>query len=169
MPGGFDWLQTTSASSCTTSIDLTTDTTYSNTGTNVSQPCKQALYNDIQSSATVFLPIFDCDSTVVGCPGYKSTGANAIYHISGLAGFVPTGYRDLPRRKQFADASARDAFASQVHLRHNLNPKSLLPGDGPQHFDVARLAVTEPEVGSHEDGVGAQAAGQNVMHKLVWR
>ena len=96
MPGGFDWLQTTSASSCTTSIDLTTDTTYSNTGTNVSQPCKQALYNDIQSSATVFLPIFNCDSTVLGCPGYKSTGANAIYHIAGLAGFVPTGYSDLP-------------------------------------------------------------------------
>ena len=96
MPGGFDWLQTTSASSCTTSIDLTTDTTYSNTGANVSQPCKQALYNDIQSSATVFLPIFDCDSTVLGCPGYRSTGANAIYHIAGLAGFVPTGYSDLP-------------------------------------------------------------------------
>jgi len=62
----------------------------------VTQACKQALQNYIQASATVFLPIFDCDSTVPGCPGYKSTGANAIYHISGLAGFVPTGYSDLP-------------------------------------------------------------------------
>jgi Flp pilus assembly protein TadG len=96
LPGGFDWLQTTSPTTCTTKIDLTTDTTLNNTGANVTQACKQALQNDIQSSATVFLPIFDCDSTVVGCPGYKSTGANAIYHISGLAGFVPTGYRDLP-------------------------------------------------------------------------
>lgn len=95
MPGGFDWLQPTSPSTCTTYIDLTTNTTFNNTGANVSQPCKQALYNDIQSSATVFLPIFDCNSTVVGCPGYKTTGANAIYHISGLAGFVPTGYSDL--------------------------------------------------------------------------
>jgi Flp pilus assembly protein TadG len=95
MPGGFDWLQPTSPGTCTTYIDLTTDTTFNNTGANVTEPCKQALYTDIQSSATVFLPIFDCDSTVVGCPGYKTTGANAIYHISGLAGFVPTGYSDL--------------------------------------------------------------------------
>lgn len=95
LPGGFDWLQPTSPTTCTTNIDLTTDTTFNNTGANVSAPCKQALYNDIQAAATVFLPIFDCDSTVQGCPGYKSTGANAIYHISGLAGFVPTGYSDL--------------------------------------------------------------------------
>ena len=95
LPGGFDWLQPTSPTTCTTKIDLTTDTTVNNTGANVTQACKQALQTYIQASATVFLPIFDCDSTVVGCPGYKSTGANAIYHISGLAGFVPTGYSDL--------------------------------------------------------------------------
>jgi Flp pilus assembly protein TadG len=96
LPGGFDWLQPTSPTTCTTKIDLTTDTTFNNTGANVTQACKQALQNYIQASATVFLPIFDCDSTVPGCPGYKSTGAKAIYHISGLAGFVPTGYSDLP-------------------------------------------------------------------------
>ena len=100
MPGGFDWLQPTSPSTCTTNIDLTTNTTYNNTGNNVAQPCKQSLYNDITSylnnnPVTVFLPIFDCVSTVPACPGYKTTGANAIYHIAGLAGFVPTGYSDL--------------------------------------------------------------------------
>jgi hypothetical protein len=66
----------------------------------VAQPCKQSLYNDIASylnnnPVTVFLPIFDCVSTVPTCPGYKTTGANAVYHIAGLAGFVPTGYSDL--------------------------------------------------------------------------
>jgi len=99
MPGGFDWLQPTSGT-CTTNIDLTTDTAYNNTGNNVAQLCKQVLYDDITSylnnnPVTVFLPLFDCVSAVQNCPGYKTTGSNAIYHIAGLAGFVPTGYSDL--------------------------------------------------------------------------
>ena len=91
VPGGFDWLNPTSPAVCQALIDLTTNTTYSNTGNDTSASCKTAAYNDSAAygagnPVTVFLPIFD---SVTG------TGANLQYHIMGLAGFVVTGYSDL--------------------------------------------------------------------------
>src|SRR5579875_2716580 len=92
LPGGFDWLRTTSSTVCTAVIDLSTDTTYNNTGNNVSAACKQALESYIDSynagkPVTVFIPIFDATS---------GQGSNATYTIMGLAGFVVTGYANLP-------------------------------------------------------------------------
>lgn len=101
MPGGFDWLQTTSSTTCTASIDLTTDTTYNNTGNNVSGPCQTALQNDVAAyiaghPVTVFLPVFGCPNPpVTGCP-VSGTGNNATYYIIGLAGFEITGYANIP-------------------------------------------------------------------------
>ncbi len=92
VPGGFDWLQTTSNTVCTAIIDLTTNTTYNNTGNNVSAACKQALVNYVNAynagqPITVYIPIFDATS---------GTGNNATYTIIGLAGFVITGFNNLP-------------------------------------------------------------------------
>ncbi|HEY2640819.1 MAG TPA: pilus assembly protein TadG-related protein [Streptosporangiaceae bacterium] len=101
IPGGFDWLQQTSSTSCTAKIDLTTDTTVTNTGNNVSSACKDALVADVSAyvaghPVTLFLPIFGCPSPpVTGCP-VTGTGANATYYIIGLAGFVITGYTNIP-------------------------------------------------------------------------
>jgi Flp pilus assembly protein TadG len=91
VPGGFDWLSPTSSGVCQALIDLTTDTTYSDTGNDTSAACKTSAYNDSVAYAaghpvTVFLPIFDA---VTG------SGGNLQYHIIGLAGFVVTGYSDL--------------------------------------------------------------------------
>jgi Flp pilus assembly protein TadG len=92
VPGGFDWLQTTSNTVCTAIIDLTTNTTYSNTGVSISAACKQTLvgYVDAYNAGTpitLFVPVFDASS---------GTGNNATYTIMGLAGFVITGFAHLP-------------------------------------------------------------------------
>jgi Flp pilus assembly protein TadG len=91
IPGGFDWLAPTTSNVCTALINLTTDTTYSDTGSDTSAACKQAVWNDVNSyvsgtPVTVFIPVFDAVS---------GTGANLTYTITGMAGFVPTGYWDL--------------------------------------------------------------------------
>jgi Flp pilus assembly protein TadG len=91
IPGGFDWLNPTSPSVCNALIDLTTSTSGSNTGNDVSQPCKTVLYNDITSylngtPVKVYIPVFD---------SLSGTGGNLVYHLVGMAGFVPTGYSDL--------------------------------------------------------------------------
>ena len=101
MPGGFDWLQQTSTSACTAYIDLTTDTTVTNTGNNVSGSCKTALVNDVNSAiagkpVTVFVPVFGCNqSAPAWCP-VTGTGANAQYYVVGLAGFEILGYANIP-------------------------------------------------------------------------
>jgi hypothetical protein len=95
--GGFDWLQTTGTSPCTAAIDLTTSTTASNTGASVSDGCKTVLQQDIDSQASVFVPVFGCPDpplVVTWCP-VMNTGNNATYYIIGLASFVITGYSDL--------------------------------------------------------------------------
>jgi len=101
IPGGFDWLQQTSSSSCTAKIDLTTSTIVNNTGNNVSAACQNALATDVAAyvaghPVTLFIPIFGCPNPpVAGCP-VSGTGANATYYIIGLAGFVITGYTNIP-------------------------------------------------------------------------
>jgi len=101
MPGGFDWLQQTSSSACTAYIDLTTNTTVTNTGNNVSSACKIALSNDVDAAiagkpVTVFVPVFGCDqSTPAWCP-VTGTGSNAQYAVVGLAGFEILGYANIP-------------------------------------------------------------------------
>jgi len=101
MPGGFDWLQQTSSSTCTASIDLTTSTTVTNTGNNVSSACKTALVNDVNSAiagkpVTVFVPVFGCNqSAPAWCP-VTGTGSNAQYYVVGLAGFQILGYANIP-------------------------------------------------------------------------
>jgi Flp pilus assembly protein TadG len=101
MPGGFDWLQQTSSSSCTAYIDLTAQTTVNNTGNNISAACKTALLNDVNSAiagkpVTVFVPVFGCDqSAPAWCP-VTGTGSNATYYVVGLAGFVIIGYANIP-------------------------------------------------------------------------
>lgn len=101
MPGGFDWLQQTSSSACTAYIDLTTDTTVTNTGNNVSGACKTALVNDVNAAiagnpVTVFVPVFGCNqSAPAWCP-VTGTGANAQYYVVGLAGFQILGYANIP-------------------------------------------------------------------------
>lgn len=101
MPGGFDWLQQTSSSACTASIDLTTDTTVTNTGNNVSGACKTALFNDVQAAiagkpVTVFVPVFGCNqSAPTWCP-VTGTGSSAQYYVVGLAGFQILGYANIP-------------------------------------------------------------------------
>jgi Flp pilus assembly protein TadG len=91
IPGGFDWLNTTTPSVCNAIINLVTNTSYSNTGNDTSSACKDAVWADANSflsgtPVTVFIPVFDSVS---------GTGNNLTYHITGMAGFVPTGYSDL--------------------------------------------------------------------------
>ena len=91
VPGGFGWLDTGS-NDCTASINLTADTADSNTGNDVSGPCKQVLVDDSDQYAagnpqTVYIPIYDSTS---------GTGNNCKYHVIGLASFVITGYANLP-------------------------------------------------------------------------
>jgi Flp pilus assembly protein TadG len=101
IPGGFDWLQETNTSTCTAKIDLTTSTTVTSTGNNVTSDCKSALVTDVAAyvaghPVTVFLPIFGCPNPpVAGCP-VTGTGSNAKYYIIGLAGFVVSGYKNIP-------------------------------------------------------------------------
>jgi Flp pilus assembly protein TadG len=101
MPGGFDWLQQTNSSTCTAYIDLTTDTTVTNTGNNVSSACQTALVNDVNSAiaghpVTVFVPVFGCNqSAPAWCP-VTGTGSNAQYYVVGLAGFQILGYANIP-------------------------------------------------------------------------
>lgn len=92
LPGGFGWLQPTSNGVCTAVIDLTTSTTYSDPGNNVTAACKQALRTYIDdynagNPVTLYLPIFGSTS---------GSGSGGNYTIIGLAGFVVTGYSDLP-------------------------------------------------------------------------
>jgi Flp pilus assembly protein TadG len=111
IPGGFDWLQQTSSSACTAKIDLTTNTTVNNTGNNVSAACKNALATDVSAyvaghPVTVFLPLFGCPiPPVTGCP-VTGTGANATYYIIGLAGFVISGYTNIPGLKPDAGTNS---------------------------------------------------------------
>jgi hypothetical protein len=91
VPGGFGWLSPTSQSVCTAAIDLTTSTTSSDPGNNVSAACKQLLQTFINAynagnPVTVFLPVFGSTS---------GSGNNATYTLIGVAGFVVTGYSDL--------------------------------------------------------------------------
>jgi len=101
IPGGFDWLQETNTSTCTANIDLTTNTTVTSTGNNVTSDCKNALVTDVSAylaghPVTVFLPLFGCPNpSVPGCP-VSGTGSTATYYIIGLAGFVITGYMNIP-------------------------------------------------------------------------
>lgn len=101
MPGGFDWLQQTSSSACTASIDLTTDTTVTNTGNNVSSACKTSLFNDVQAAiagkpVTVFVPVFGCNQSAPSWCPVTGTGSNAQYYVVGLAGFQILGYANIP-------------------------------------------------------------------------
>jgi Flp pilus assembly protein TadG len=101
MPGGFDWLQQTSSSACTANIDLTTDTTVTNTGNNVSSACKTALFNDVQAAiagkpVTLFVPVFGCNSSAPAWCPTTGTGTNAQYYVVGLAGFEILGYANIP-------------------------------------------------------------------------
>ncbi|HYK68966.1 MAG TPA: TadE/TadG family type IV pilus assembly protein [Streptosporangiaceae bacterium] len=111
MPGGFDWLQQTSSSTCTAYIDLTTDTTVNNTGNNVSGACKAALVDDVNSAiagkpVTVFVPVFGCNqSAPAWCP-VTGTGSNAQYYVVGLAGFEILGYANIPGLKDNGTNSA---------------------------------------------------------------
>lgn len=104
VPGGFDWLQENSSGQCTASIDLSTSTGYSNTGSNISQDCQAVLTSLVNAylagdPPTVFLPVFE-----YACPGYPppgvicapNGGGNAIYYMIGLAKFVITGYHHMP-------------------------------------------------------------------------
>jgi Flp pilus assembly protein TadG len=91
VPGGFDWLSPTASNVCNAIINLTTSTSYSDTGNNTSPACKADLYTDITSylngtPVTVYLPVFDAVS---------GTGSNLTYTLVGMAGFVPVGYSDL--------------------------------------------------------------------------
>lgn len=83
--GGFGWLASDSA--CTTDIDLSTQTTVSDPGNNVSQACRTAIQADVAAGTVVYVPIFDSTS---------GTGSNATYHLTGLAAFVLNGYQNLP-------------------------------------------------------------------------
>jgi len=104
MPGGFDWLQQTSSSVCAAYIDLTTNTTVTNTGNNVSAACQTALVDDVNSAiagkpVTVFVPVFGCNSSApTWCP-VTGTGSNAQYYVVGLAGFQILGYANIPGLK----------------------------------------------------------------------
>jgi Flp pilus assembly protein TadG len=91
VPGGFGWLASTPGT-CTATIDLTTNTTYTDPGNNVTAACKAAVAADVAAfvagnPVTVFVPVFDSTS---------GTGSNAAYHVTGLAGFVIMGNHKLP-------------------------------------------------------------------------
>jgi len=101
MPGGFDWLQETNTTNCTAKIDLTTSTTVTSTGNNVTSDCKAVLKADVAAyvsghPVTVFLPIFGCPNPPVpGCP-VSGVGSQATYYVIGLGGFVVSGYKNIP-------------------------------------------------------------------------
>jgi hypothetical protein len=155
MPGGFDWLQQTSSSSCTAFIDLTTDTTVNNTGNNVSGACKTALLNDVNSAiagkpVTLFVPVFGCDqSAPAWCP-VTGTGSNATYYVVGLAGFVIIGYANIPGMKDNGTNSActsvrgsgGNAPCIEGYFTPGLDPvaKHVVPTPSP--FDVTTIALT---------------------------
>lgn len=91
VPGGFGWLAS-APGTCTATIDLTTNTTYTDPGNNVTGPCKAAVAADVAANAagnpvTIFVPVFDSTG---------GTGGNATYHVIGLAGFVIIGNANLP-------------------------------------------------------------------------
>lgn len=104
IPGGFGWLAS-APGTCTATIDLTTNTTYTDPGNNVTGPCKAAVAADVASYAagnpvTVFVPVFDSTG---------GTGSNATYHVIGLAGFVIIGNANLPG---MADAGQKNLCTS---------------------------------------------------------
>jgi Flp pilus assembly protein TadG len=114
VPGGFGWLSS-NPGTCTATIDLTTNTTYTNPGNSVTAPCKAVIAADVASymagnPVTVFLPIFDSTS---------GTGSNAAYHVIGLSGFVITGNHKLPG---MADGGTWDACVNSGSTSGNQAP-----------------------------------------------
>jgi Flp pilus assembly protein TadG len=155
VPGGFDWLQPTNTNACTASIDLTTDTTYNNTGNNISQPCKIALVTDVDAylagkPVTVFLPVFGCPNPPVpGCP-VTGTGTNATYYVIWLAGFVITGYANMPGMDQVGapnnlglnSACQGNAPCIQGYFLPGLDPVADVLNPNPSPFQVMGIKLT---------------------------
>jgi Flp pilus assembly protein TadG len=150
IPGGFDWLQPTGSSPCTASIDLTTDTTYSNTGVAASNDCKDVLSADVTAyeagdPVTVFLPIFGCpDPPVTGCPVGGGPGQNATYYIIGLAGFVITGYKNITGLPDLGTNSACTGNAKCIegYFTPGLDPVSDYISPTPSPFDVTGIKLS---------------------------
>jgi Flp pilus assembly protein TadG len=155
MPGGFDWLQQTSSTSCTAYIDLTMDTTVTNTGNNVSGACKTALLNDVNSATagkpvTVFVPVFGCNqSAPAWCP-VTGTGANAQYYVVGLAGFVIIGYANIPGMQDngtntactSVKGSGGNAPCLEGYFTPGLDPVAKHVNPSPSPFEVSTIALT---------------------------
>jgi Flp pilus assembly protein TadG len=125
VPGGFGWLAS-APGTCTATINLTTNTTYTDPGNNVTAACKAAVAADVASfvagnPVTVFVPVFDSTS---------GTGSGAAYHVMGLAGFVIMGDHKLPGMASggtwnaclTSDPSASNAPCIEGYFKPGLDP-----------------------------------------------
>ncbi len=79
--GGFGFLDDPNGN-CSTTVS-STGTYGDNTGTSVSQPCKDALTAAQAGKYVIYLPVYN---SVTG------TGTNGVYTLKGFAAFVLTGY-----------------------------------------------------------------------------
>lgn len=134
--GGFGWLA--SDSDCTTNIDLSSQTTVSDPGNNVSQACRTAIQADVAAGTVVYVPIFDSTS---------GQGSKATYHLTGLAAFVLNGYQNLPGLKP-------DVVPTGM--------ASACPGNDPclfGYFTQAMVPVTEIGTGTDYGATAIKLSG----------
>lgn len=125
LPGGFGWLQDTSASpqNCTTTVTVTS--TYNdNTGNNASPACISTISKDYTSHAVVYLPIYN---------GLQGTGSNGVYHLAGFGAFVITGgwlNGNGGGFKQPSDISGKNYCSGTDRCLYGFFTKGLLPHGG---------------------------------------
>lgn len=98
-PGGFGYLNTTGT--CSTTATSTNGVDYwagIDTGANLPNDCKVPMANIHDNGPTIDLPVFDCivnDGSGAVTPAMdcnSGNGANAKYHLAGVARFFLSGY-----------------------------------------------------------------------------
>jgi hypothetical protein len=125
LPGGFGWLQDTSASqNCTTTVN-TANTYNDDPGVSAGDNCVTALQGDYTNHTLVYLPIYN---------GLQGTGANGVYHLAGFGAFVITGgYVNGSHGgfKQPSNITGQNYCRGSDRCIYGFFTKGLLPNAGP--------------------------------------
>ena len=117
-PGGFGWLDDPT-STCAATVSA--GGTYGgDTGNSASKPCQSAIADVYTTHRAVLLPIYD---------GVRGKGTNIVYHLSGFASFVLTGYR-LPGFTAASWLSGRNLCTGPDTCLYGYFTTAILPSVG---------------------------------------